>query len=532
MSGIEVVKVPGKGSCAMVAPNEKLAASLDALRQLQDQGLHAIPGARLSRTHRGRLLKAGYLEEVLRGWYIPSRPDVARGNSTAWFAHMREFVAGYCSARFGAAWHLHPELSLTLRSGERTLPKQLQVWAPQGNNQMVPLPHGCSLFLYRAPRLLPAEPVQDEGGLHLVRLAEALVAAGATYFAQQPLAAQLALRLLPDVADLTRVLLAGSHSVVAGRLAGGLRAIGRPDWADEIMLTMAAADFDVRETNPFVHPPIVFGGSPPESPHAQRLRLLWAEMRDEVARRFPPPSLEKPDPERLLADIEARYVADAYHSLSIEGYRVTPELIERVRDGIWNPDGADRLEKNAMAAKGYFDAHTQVKADVLRGIQGENPGALFRQRLPYWYRALWGPSVQAGILRPEDLAGYRNDQVFIGGALHVPVSREAVRDCMPVLFELLEQEPHPGVRAVLGHLVFVYIHPYRDGNGRIARFLMNLMLTTGGYVWTVIPVERRANYMDALESASSGKDIAPFADFFSSLAAEQSETRPVRPAGR
>jgi len=365
-----------------------------------------------------------------------------------------------------------------------------------------------------------------------VRLAEALVAAGATYFAQQPLAAQLALRLLPDVADLTRVLLAGSHSVVAGRLAGGLRAIGRPDWADEIMLTMAAADFDVRETNPFVHPPIVFGGSRPESPHAQRLRLLWAEMRDEVARRFPPPSLEKPDPERLLADIEARYVADAYHSLSIEGYRVTPELIERVRDGIWNPDGADRLEKNAMAAKGYFDAHTQVKADVLRGIQGENPGALFRQRLPYWYRALWGPSVQAGILRPEDLAGYRNDQVFIGGALHVPVSREAVRDCMPVLFELLEQEPHPGVRAVLGHLVFVYIHPYMDGNGRIARFLMNLMLTTGGYVWTVIPVERRANYMDALEAASSGKDIAPFADFVASLAAEQSETRPVRPAGR
>ncbi|WP_317503891.1 Fic family protein [Idiomarina sp. HP20-50] len=37
----------------------------------------------------------------------------------------------------------------------------------------------------------------------------------------------------------------------------------------------------------------------------------------------------------------------------------------------------------------------------------------------------------------------------------------------------------------------VYIHPYFDGNGRIGRFIMNLMLASGGYPWTVVPVERR-----------------------------------------
>ena len=47
------------------------------------------------------------------------------------------------------------------------------------------------------------------------------------------------------------------------------------------------------------------------------------------------------------------------------------------------------------------------------------------------------------------------------------------------------------IRAVLGHFLFVYIHPYTDGNGRLARFLMNLMLVPAGYVWTVIPVEKR-----------------------------------------
>ena len=56
-------------------------------------------------------------------------------------------------------------------------------------------------------------------------------------------------------------------------------------------------------------------------------------------------------------------------------------------------------------------------------------------------------------MKASDLAGWRNDQVFIQGALHVPLSKEAVRDCMPVLFELIETEPHPAARAILGHPV-------------------------------------------------------------------------------
>ena len=70
---------------------------------------------------------------------------------------------------------------------------------------------------------------------------------------------------------------------------------------------------------------------------------------------------------------------------------------------------------------------------------------------------------------------------------------------------------------VLGHFVFVYIHPYSDGNGRIARFIMNLMLASGGYPWTVVPVERRAEYMQVLETASVKQDIVPFTQFLASL---------------
>jgi Fic family protein len=84
---------------------------------------------------------------------------------------------------------------------------------------------------------------------------------------------------------------------------------------------------------------------------------------------------------------------------------------------------------------------------------------------------------------------------------------------MPALFDLIEKEPEPSVRAVLGHWLFGYIHPYPDGNGRMARFVMNALLASGGYPWTVIRVEDRDAYLAVLESASVQQDIAPFADF-------------------
>jgi fido (protein-threonine AMPylation protein) len=508
----------------MVAPNEKLAQSLQALHALEPA--RAIPAKALSRVHRERLKKNGFLSEVVKGWYIQTRPQDEAGDSTAWFTSMREFIASYCSERFGKDWHVGPEQSLILQSGERSLPKQIQVWASRATNQSLTLPHDTSLFLYMAPRLLPADSSEDAGGLRLVNLEHALVEAGPSFFSQQPLAATIALASLNDVTDLVGVLLAGSHSVIAGRLAGALRQIGRGEMADNLLATMRIAGYNVTETNPFTQPINMTPGARPESPYVQRLRLLWADFRESVIAALPAPASASVDSDQILLDVEARYVADAYHSLSIEGYRVTPELIEKVRQGNWDPDGVDRSARDAMAARGYFEAHNEVKATIARILEGNNPGEELRKVHGGWYRALFAPSVQAGVLKPQDLAGYRNGQVFIRGALHVPLSKEAVREAMPVLFDLLASESHPGVRAVLGHFFFVYIHPYMDGNGRLGRFLMNCMLVTGGYPWTIIPVEQRNIYMQALEQASTYRNIQPFAEFLGKLVSEQLE-RPL-----
>jgi len=98
---------------------------------------------------------------------------------------------------------------------------------------------------------------------------------------------------------------------------------------------------------------------------------------------------------------------------------------------------------------------------------------------------------------------------------------------MPALFELLIEEKEASVRAVLGHFVFVYLHPYMDGNGRMGRFLMNVMLASGGYPWTVITLSNRKKYMEALEKASVEQDISTFAEFIAKLVKEGLEGKPA-----
>jgi fido (protein-threonine AMPylation protein) len=107
---------------------------------------------------------------------------------------------------------------------------------------------------------------------------------------------------------------------------------------------------------------------------------------------------------------------------------------------------------------------------------------------------------------------------------------------MPAYFDLLEKETEPSVRAVLGHWLFGYIHPYPDGNGRTARFLMNVMLASGGYPWTIIRLRDRRNYLAALDRASStfvAKFVLPFSGTgVVSVRRRESVERTSRPAFR
>jgi fido (protein-threonine AMPylation protein) len=288
----------------------------------------------------------------------------------------------------------------------------------------------------------------------------------------------------------------------------------------------------VREADPVASEKAFAALPAAAAPIVGRMQAMWESMRVAVVETFPKaPGLPR-NKGTYLRFVDDIYKSDAYHSLSIEGYSVTPALIERVRQGDWDPGryDDDRKSRDALAARGYWQAFQTVKGTVAEVIAGGNAGALARAAHRDWYRELFQPCVAAGVIPAGALAGYRNDAVYLRTSRYVPPRWEAMRDAMPALFDHLERESEPSVRAVLGHWLFGYIHPYPDGNGRMARFLMNAMLASGGYPWTVIRVEDRDAYLAVLDRASIDVNMEPFAAFIAErvqLSMDQSNAKTI-----
>lgn len=134
----------------MATPSEKLATSLEVLHELQARGVIEIRSKDLTRTHRERLLENGFLQEVMKGWYIASRPDEGRGDSTGWYASFWDFCAAYLNERFGVEWCLSPEQSLSLHAGDRAVSAQLLVRSPKARNKVTRLAYDTSILEVRS----------------------------------------------------------------------------------------------------------------------------------------------------------------------------------------------------------------------------------------------------------------------------------------------------------------------------------------------------------------------------------------------
>lgn len=109
----------------------------------------------------------------------------------------------------------------------------------------------------------------------------------------------------------------------------------------------------------------------------------------------------------------------------------------------------------------------------------------------------------------DDWAGrYRQTPVIIRGAdVELPEARDVPR-LMRNLIKWLEnqQEEHPVKVAILAHYKFEGIHPFIDGNGRVGRLLMNLILILNGYPMAIIKNEERTQYLNAFKIGQSTND--------------------------
>ncbi|MEG4417838.1 Fic family protein [Microcoleus sp. LAD1_D5] len=120
-------------------------------------------------------------------------------------------------------------------------------------------------------------------------------------------------------------------------------------------------------------------------------------------------------------------------------------------------------------------------------------------------------------IAPEESGRDRQLDVKAAGTEYLYPPHYLLSGLMPEFIEWLNSDKikslHPLEYAAEAHLRFVSIHPFRDGNGRTGRLLMNLLLLRAGYPIVIISNQVRAAYIDAIaEAQQHGSGIHPLLD--------------------
>lgn len=207
------------------------------------------------------------------------------------------------------------------------------------------------------------------------------------------------------------------------------------------------------------------------------------------------------DAGRVLANsFEAMRVELTYHSNAIEGSTLTLRETQLVIEG--------RAPTSGKSLREVYEARNHDRA--LRIIEAwtrdRAPGTALTERDILDVHA----HVLADI-EPASAGRYRTERVLIKGTRFIPPGSHRFGELIPTILGLANGDVasragvHPAIQAAELHYNLVAVHPFADGNGRIARLLMNAHMLRHGYPLVVIEVERRAEYLAALEEANEGR---------------------------
>lgn len=499
--------------------NKVLVGALTSLKKIQDKEGNVFKSEKLDTQSIAILKENGYLFQIVKGWYCIQSPDTQEGDTTIWYINAWLFFSKYLSDRFGKnGYCLNPHDSLMLHTEKNSIPKQLTVVIKKGpSSSITKLPNDMTLFAYEDKKNFPKN-LDKKRDVNVFRIEDALCKSDNNSFINYPLEMEIALKSIRDVSGIIDSLISLKRmDTSAARLSGAYAYLGREKEAKRISDTYTSLiGPKITPFNPFHTKPIFGSTQLVESPYAARVEGLWEKYSTKINELNSNIKSKKIDLNTLLSELDDKYTQDAYHSLSIEGYKVTTELIEKIKHGNWDPETnkEDKKTRDALAAKGYFEAFAELKSNIIQYLESkekiENNMSDLQSRL---YQKLFLPSVQANILKPSDLIGYRNTAIYLKGSEHVPPPKEAVLDSMEKYCEVIRKDENILSKAILGHFLFGFIHPYVDGNGRLSRFIMNSILVSYGLPWIIIKKDERKRYMHALEQASNHDNIIPFMEF-------------------
>jgi len=202
----------------------------------------------------------------------------------------------------------------------------------------------------------------------------------------------------------------------------------------------------------------------------------------------------------LLAQIKAYYkISLTYTSTAIEGFSYTEsETKVLLEDGL--TVGGKPL-RDALAVTGHAKAYDYMFT-------------LLHNRIITNDNILKMHAMLEGSLNSGKAGAYRDIMVFITGSQHPVTHPEEIQSEM-TRFEkwmhFASNEMHPVEYAVLLHKRLVCIHPFEDGNGRIARLAMNTALIQHGFLPIIVPPVLRSAYIASLQEAHT--DDTSFKEF-------------------
>lgn len=233
------------------------------------------------------------------------------------------------------------------------------------------------------------------------------------------------------------------------------------------------------------------------------MKNLYTQI-DELQKKI---NAHRPLPAQLLKEIREYYrVGLTYTSNAIEGNSLTESETKVVlEEGI--TIGGKRLIEH-LEAIGHSDAYNYIY-NLIKNTE-ITVEDICRLHHLFYFR-----------IDEENAGRYRKTRAIITGShysLPVPAQLPDLMEELVIAIKKFRKEKHPVEAAALAHKEFVFIHPFVDGNGRVARLLMNLILLQEGYEIAIIPPVVRNQYIQALEKAH--KNDTDFLEFIAKVVKE------------
>lgn len=217
-------------------------------------------------------------------------------------------------------------------------------------------------------------------------------------------------------------------------------------------------------------------------------------------------------------DLKARYeeaflTRFTYESNALDGSNLNLMETDCVLDGSYKPTENTRL-RDMLAARGIADGCFYASKSLANGV------ALSQELIK-------GIHERTAIDGPFDIRGtYRVVDVCIKGSAVDLASAHEISGLMDALISTCESSAaHPVAKAAAFHVVFERIHPFRDGNGRTGRIVLNYMLEQAGYPPIAIKHNDKINYKKALEQWQTRGDSSAFLALVSQEVKEESLVR-------